>query len=289
MLRKIIFILIAIFSLSSCQENIALLSQLDTSKDIKFYFISSEIMGPNSRKNLSEFQTKNHSFYIDDKQSIEYIKEHWVYPSTKEFDNFIGDYTLIYTENGKYKGKISIDLEQNIAISGYGPTTFNETDLKVLEKKIKPLETRFFSFQDLNEARLFYSKIQNKNWLLPSPNDKEYYKWTEFEGECIIKINNKKFARDRDIEKALKKYLPKQFVNDKFYYNVFRFTTQNSTIRMCSNKDLSKKFPEDFHVIIPWKKYNNIIIPLVNFEQQKLQEILFAYNIKKYTIINKIE
>jgi len=286
--QSILLIILSIFFIS-CDKEIALLNQLDTDKDVKFYFMSSEIMGPNNPHELSNFQNKNHSFYIDDKGTIEKIKETWVYNSTSSFDNFTADYFITYTEDGEYKGKISIDLENNIAISGYGPTNFDKEQLFGLDKFIKPLYTKFFNFENLEEARIFYNRIKDKKWLLPSPNDKEYYKWTEYEGECIVKVNNQKFARDKDINKAFKKYMPKKFSDIDIYYNIFRFTSQNSTIRICSNSDISNEFPEEFHVIIPWQKYNNIILPLVNFNNTELEQIINTENLSKFTIIDKIE
>ena len=285
--KLFIYILISI-SLFSCQENISLLKELDNSKDVKFYFISSKIMGPNTEKKATDFQKEYNSFYIDDKKAIEILKNNWKYPSSQTFDNFIADYDLTYTEDHIYRGKISIDLANNIAISGYGPTSFDSESLNEIKDYIKPLKIRFFEFNNLNEARLFYKEIPKK-WLLPSPNDEEYYKWTEYEGETIIQVNNKKFARDKDIKKAFKKYMPKRFADSKHYYNIFRFTSENSTVRICSNEDLSEKFPEDFRVIVAWKAYNAIILPLINFDESELNKIISNNQLSAYKIIDKIE
>ena len=282
------FILLSII-LFSCENKTELLEKTNIDNDVKFYFLSSEIMGPNIQKEKTEFHKKNSSFYIDSKEAIEILKQEWKYESVTNFDDFVADYYLTYSENGLYRGQISIDLNNEIAISGYGPTRFNRGSLESIQKYIKPLKTKFLQFKNLVEARIFYSKIKDKGWLLPSPNDNEYYKWLEFDGETIIQVNNKKFARDKDINKAFKKYMPKRFPNDKHYYNIFRFTPQNSTIRICSNSNLSERFPEEFHTIIEWKKYDAIILPLVNFDEQQLKEILFAFNITQYNIIDKIE
>jgi hypothetical protein len=289
MIYKILLYITIVYLITSCQNTPKLLNNLDTDQEIVFYFISSEKMGPNTNKELSNFQKENHSFYIDNKEAIQQLKKDWVYPSTNQFDNFIADYYISYTENGVYKGKISIDLKNNIAISGYGPTEFNNEDLLRLKEYIKPLNTKFFEFFDLFEARIFYKLIKDKNYLLPSPNNEEFYIWNEFKGECIIKVNNKKFARDKDIKKAFKKFMPKKFPNDKFHYNIFKFTTMNSTIRICSNKDLTSEFPEDFHLVIPWAPYSNIILPLVNFDEEYLNRIISENNLSKFRIIDKIE
>jgi len=284
---KIIFVFLSSIFLISCQNKAILLDNINT--NLEFYFISSEIMGPNTEKEQTNFQKKNNSFYIDNKEAVEILKKEWKYRSIKNFDNFVADYYLTYTENGIYRGEISIDLSNNIAVSGYGPTYFDARSLDKIQKYIKPLKTKFFEFTNLSEAKLFYKAIKDKHWILPSSNDVEYYKWTEFDGETIIQVNNKKFARDKDIKKAFDKYMPKQFPNDEYYYNIFRFTPQNSSIRICSNIDLSKKFPKEFHVIVPWKKYDNIIIPLINYNEIELTKILFAFNIQQYKIIDKIE
>ncbi len=287
-LKISLFFLSSIF-LISCQNKAILLENINIDSNLEFYFISSEIMGPNTQKEKTDFQKQNASFYIDNKEAVKILKKEWQYESIKNFDNFVADYYLTYTENGKYRGKISIDLSNNIAVSGYGPTYFNKKSLNDIQKYIKPLKTQFFEFTDLSEARKFYNAIKNKNWILPSSNDIEYYKWTEFDGESIIKVNDKQFARDKDIKKAFKAYMPKRYPNDKFYYNIFRFTPQNSSIRICSNKDLSERFPKDFHVIVPWKKYDSIILPLINYDEKELKEIISGINIHQYKIIDKIE
>lgn len=288
-IKQILIILIIASILASCNNKAGLLKQLDTSKDIKFYFMSSEIMGPNNLHKISDFQEKHQSFYIDTPEAIELMKENWKYNSTSNFDNFTADYFITYTENGEYKGKISLDLENNIAISGYGPTSFDKEQLFMLGEYAKPIDSQFLKFNNLDEARIFYNLIKDKNWLLPSPNDEEYYKWAEYDGESIIKVNNKKFARDKDIKKAFKKYMPERFSKQDVYYNIFRFTSENSTVRICSNTDISNDFPEDFHVIIPWQKYSNIILPLVNYNNSELGDIIKTHQLSEFTIIDKIE
>jgi len=290
MLSRIVIFIILFIGLTSCQEeNVSLLNQIDETKSMKFLFLSSQIMGPNMEKKTTDFQEKNQSFYIDNPEAIKLIKQSWVFPVVKNFDNFSADYYLTYTENGTYRGKISIDLLNEMAVSGYGPTGFDYNKITELQKYIKPLKTKFLELHDLSEARRFYNAISNKNWILPSSNDEEYYKWLDFEGETIIQINNKKFARDKDLKKAFKKYMPKRFPNDKYHYNIFRFTMKNSNVRICSNKDLSEKFPEDFHLIIPWKKYNSIIIPLVDYNPEELKAILTQQRISHYKELDKIE
>jgi len=288
-INKIIIIIILSLAFISCDNKIALLNQLDTNKAVKFYFMSSEIMGPNNLHEISDFQKKHRSFYIENLDALELMKKNWKYNSTSDFDNFTADYFITYSENGEYKGKISVDLKNNIAISGYGPTNFDKQHLFMLDEYAKPINSKFFKFSNLKEARIFYNLIKDKNWLLPSPNDKEYYKWLEYEGESIIKVNNKKFARDKDINKAFKKFIPNKFPNQDIYYNIFRFTSENSTVRICSNTDLTKDFPEDFHVIIPWQKYNNIILPLIDFNTFDLDEIIKKHQLSEFTIIDKIE
>lgn len=276
-------------ALLSCTNKVTLLEELDCDNDVKLYFISSEQMGPNTGKQISEFQKKHSSFYIDDISTIEQLKEYWDFPVTKDFDAFTADYFLTYTENGEFRGKISLDLSNNIAISGYGPSEFDANTLLNLEDNIKTIEPQFFEFHNLKEARSFYKAIKDKQWLLPSPNDKEYYQWLNFDGESIIQVNNKKFARDKDINKAFEAYMPLRFQDHKFYYNIFRFTHENSTVRICSDQDLSERFPEDFHVSIPWKAYNSVILPLIQYDTKELQAILSQLQLHQYTIIDKIE
>ena len=290
MLSRIIIFSTLLISLISCQEKeIAIFEKIDENKPMKFYFISSQIMGPNLNKKETDFQLKNQSFFIDNPEAIKIMKQTWAFPVSEAFDNFSADYYLTYTENNIYRGKVSIDLLNKIAISGYGPTTFDYKRITELQKYIKPLRTKFLEFHDLKEARIFYKAIEKKNWILPSSNDSEYYKWLDFTGETIIQINNKKFARDKDLKKAFKKYMPLRFPKEKYDYNIFRFTPQNSNVRICSNIDLSDKFPEDFHIIIPWEKYNRIIIPLVNYDSKELDNILKNKQISNYKEIDKIE
>ena len=288
-ITRIGLFIILVVAFVSCRDEIKLFDKLDRDTEVKLYFLSSQVMGPNIDKAKTDFQKKNESFYIDNPEAIKLIKQNWVYPVAEHFDNFIADYYLTYTEDGIYRGRISIDLQSGLAISGYGPSQFDIKNLEDLQDYIKPLKYQFFEFSNIQEARVFYTAIKDKHWLLPSPNDDEYYKWLEFEGECIVQINNKQFARDKDIKKAFDKYMPKRFPDTKLHYNIFRFTPQNSTVRICSNKDLSDKFPEEFHITIPWQKYSSIIIPLVNFDEQELKEVLFTSNIRKYKIIDKIE
>lgn len=281
------FILI-LLTLFSCQKTIPLLGELDHKKDVKFYFLSSEIMGPNTTRELSDFQKEFGSFYIEDEKMIQVLKEQWAFAPVEQFDNFIADYYLTYTEDGIYRGKISIDIKNNLAVSGYGPTTFDKEslyDLKDVAKKLNPI---FVQFEELDQARTFYQNV-DKSYLLASDNDTEFYKWVEFDGESILKVNNKQFARDIDINKAFKEYMPKRFAEEKHYYNIFRFTPENSTIRLCSNKDLSEKFPEDFYVKIPWKRYNTIILPLINISHEQFDAIIAKHQISKFKIIDKIE
>jgi len=201
--KLLIFTLLSITFLS-CNTKAELLENTKPENNVKFYFLSSDIMGPNIKKDKTNFQKKNSSFLIDNKIAIEILKQKWKYNSIEEFNEFTADYYLTYSENGIYRGKISIDLQNQIAISGYGPTKFDSKSLESIQEYIKPLKTKFLEFTDLKEARTFYDKIKDKDWLLPSPNDMEYYKWLEFDGETIIQVNNQKFARDKDINKAFK-------------------------------------------------------------------------------------
>lgn len=286
---KIVILLSLGLAIWSCTNKVELLDQLNPENNVKLYFISSEHMGPNTGKELPEFQKKQASFYIDDIVTIKQLKKNWRFPVTKDFDEFSADYVLTYTENGVFRGKISLDLAKNLAISGYGPSQFDQNSLSILKGKMKNLSPKFFEFHDLNEARCFYKAIKDKQWLLPSPNDKEYYQWMDFDGESIVQVNNKKFARDKDINKAFEAYMPLRFPDDVFYYNIFRFTPENSTIRICSNVDLSDRFPEEFHIRIPWKIYPSIVLPLLNYNQTELQAIITKNHLQHYTIIDKIE
>jgi hypothetical protein len=104
-----------------------------------------------------------------------------------------------------------------------------------------------------------------------------------------VQVNNKQFARDKDIAKAFKKYMPIRFPDQEHHYNIFKFTNENSTIRICSQEDLSAKFPKDFHILIPWRTFNTVILPLVNFDKSRLEQLLNKIDTTDYRIINKIE
>ncbi len=289
MLKQILLWIIISLTLSSCKDTVNIFEQLDTHKDVKIYFLSSEIMGPNNNRDLHPFQTKHRSFYIDDKASIQALKKLWQFKSTHQINHFTADYFISYTENGVYRGKISIDLVNGLAVSGYGPSEFDLETLQSLESHFKPLDYKFIAFDNLESARQFYNNIKDKQWLLPSENDEEFYMWTRYNGECIVQVNNKDFARDKDIKKAFEAYMPKRFPNTDYHYNIFRFTAQNSSVRICSMEDLSNKFPKDFKPILPWQPFKTVILPLVNYDNQQLEQELSLIDKKDYRFIDKIE
>lgn len=289
MKKSIIVLIFSTLLFFSCEDKVHILAPINSQNNSKIYFLSSEAMGPNTNQYFSDFQKKNQSFYINDKNAIDLLKKIWVYDPAQNFDYFVANYYVCYTENNEYRGQIMIDLEHNLAISGFGPSLFNSHSLDTIQNYIKPLNSIFFEFFDLNQARNFYAAIKDKNWLLPTPNANEYYKWVEFDGECIIQVNNKKFARDKDIQKAFDKYMPLKFPNQQLDYNIFKFTSENSSVRICSNQDLTNQFPEEFHIIIPWKRYDKIIIPLINFNKSDLDTILSQKQINHYQIIDHIE
>jgi hypothetical protein len=246
-------------------------------------------MGPNNNRDLHPFQSKHQSFYIDDKESIQKIKDLWQFNATTKIDDFTADYFISYTEDGIYRGKVSIDLVNGLAISGYGPSVFDIEKLTALEDQIKPLNHKFIEFTNIESARNFYKSIEDKQCLLPSENDEEFYIWTKYNGECIVQVNNKDFARDKDINKAFKAYMPKRFPNQDYHYNIFRFTAQNSTVRICSMEDLTSMFPKDFVQILAWQPFKTVILPLVNFDNHELEQILSNINKDDYRFIDKIE
>ena len=140
---KILIYILLLINLVSCQDKVSLLKELDTNKNVKFYFLSSEIMGPNIEKEKTEFQKTNKSFIIEDHKALKILKQNWKFSSTEDFDNFSADYYITYTEDNIYRGKISIDLASELAVSGYGPTKFNNQRLHEIQDYIKPLTSKF--------------------------------------------------------------------------------------------------------------------------------------------------
>jgi len=289
-MKKIYFpFLILILFLYSCHSKVELLQGADTNQKPMLLFISSEIMGPNSKSNLNDFQKMHASFYIDDPEAIKALKQKWVFKALEIPGQFEANYQIIYTEDGQFRSQTGVDIQANIAIGGFGPSEFDLSALESFKNHFKPLNYKFLSFDSLQHARRFYQNIKAFNWILPTANLQEYLQWVSFNGECIVQINNTQFARDKDVEKALKDYMPKRFVNDTVYYKLFRFTPENSTVRICSNADLSSKFPPEFKAAIPWKSYQNIIIPLIHFDEVQLNQILRSDTTLNFKVLDKIE
>ncbi|MBN2668870.1 MAG: hypothetical protein JXR60_06555, partial [Bacteroidales bacterium] len=251
--------------------------------------LSSEIYGPNNGRALNATQQTFHSFYIDDAKTIAKLKNGWVFESSNIDQNFVPDYYLTYCENGQYRGKINLDLQEGKAVSGEGISLFNPDSLTKYKNAFKPLKTKFLSFTYRDDAIRFYKAISINNWFLPSPDDNEFYIWTQYKGECIVQINNKTFAREKDIEKALDAYLPKKFKNKDIHYKLFKFTNENSTVRICSQENLTAEFPDDFKVVLPFTPFENIVIPLINHDEQVLDIILTAMGSDTYRVLDKIE
>ncbi len=289
-MKKIYFpFLISILFLYSCHSKVELLEGADTNQKPMLLFISSEIMGPNSKLNLNDFQKMHASFYIDNPEAIKALKQKWVFNALEIPEQFEANYQVIYTEDGQFRSQTGVDIQANIAIGGFGPSEFDLSALESFKNHFKPLNYKFLSFDSLQHARRFFQNIKAFNWILPTANLQEYLQWGSFNGECIVQINNAQFARDKDVEKALKDYMPKRFINDTVYYKLFRFTPENSTVRICSNADLSSKFPPEFKVAIPWKSYQNIIIPLIHFDEVKLNQILKSDTTLNFKVLDKIE
>ncbi|MCF8296832.1 MAG: hypothetical protein K9H48_15735 [Melioribacteraceae bacterium] len=262
----------------SCSQNrIKVFNKVQVNRNnYSLYFIN---IGNDTSKQLQ--QKYDYPFYIDDQNVIKEMSDEWVLnvrniPVEKKII-----YKILLFDKDKLIQEVWLDSKYKTAIWGDELLFFSDTLLDKYKSYFKTLFTKSVIFENVNEARAFYQKLEYTN--MPYYLTTSGYKyWLKYDGKYTLKRFSDELKPERNVGKIRRK-ITADFTNQEFELIDYNFNTTNDTIFIQISADSSyiDFIPPRYFIVENYKQYDSILTKIYYHKADSINKLINIKNIEK--------